>query len=181
MPTFINNFGMSIIDHILCTERCIDRMDGECFVGDTVKSDHMPLLLRTRLRKTIPLPPNTRAFKDYKRTDINLFQANIEQKIAETPIPVPNSIQNINRAVTALEQIIVEASEIATPQTTIRLDYQTLPKLIVEKIKYKRKLYRQYTQTHDPVLKTEWDRLNAQIKLQIKTTEKQNGLKPLWN
>ncbi|KAG5876890.1 hypothetical protein JTB14_003214 [Gonioctena quinquepunctata] len=32
MPTFINNFGMSIIDHILCTERCIDRMENVSWV-----------------------------------------------------------------------------------------------------------------------------------------------------
>ncbi|KAG5863861.1 hypothetical protein JTB14_031614 [Gonioctena quinquepunctata] len=64
MPTFLNHIGISIIDHILCTERCTGMMDGVYFIGDTVTSDHMPLLLRTKLRKSIPTGPETKTFRD---------------------------------------------------------------------------------------------------------------------
>ncbi|KAG5872698.1 hypothetical protein JTB14_026978 [Gonioctena quinquepunctata] len=116
MPTFLNHRGMSVIDHILCTEMCISMMDDECFIGDTVTSDHMPLLLRTKLRKSIQAFPSTKTYKDYKRTDIELFQAYINEKINEQPLPPLNSIQNINDAVAAIENIISEAAETATPQ-----------------------------------------------------------------
>ncbi|KAG5883787.1 hypothetical protein JTB14_036664 [Gonioctena quinquepunctata] len=87
MPTFLNHNGMSVIDHILCTERCTVMMNDECFIGDTVTSDHMPLLLRTRLRISIQAFPTPKAYKDYKRTDIELFQAYIKQKKKRTTTP----------------------------------------------------------------------------------------------
>ncbi|KAG5864277.1 hypothetical protein JTB14_021252 [Gonioctena quinquepunctata] len=143
-------------------------MDDVCFMGDTVTSDHMPLLLRTKLRKPIPTRPETKTFRDYKRTDIQLFQAQINEKINETQFPPLNSTENINSTVTAIENIILEASEASTPLSTININKQTLPKNIIEKIKSKRKLYRQYINSRDPALKTEWNRQNAQIRLLIK-------------
>ncbi|KAG5862246.1 hypothetical protein JTB14_025397 [Gonioctena quinquepunctata] len=170
MPTFLNHCGISVIDHILCTERCTSMMDDECFIGATVTSDHMPLLLQTKLRKSIQAFPTTKTFEDYKRTDIELFHANINDKTNEHPFSPLNSIQNINDTVTTIKFFISEAAETATPTSTIILNQQTLSKNIVEKIKNQKKIISTVHKHTRPCAKNRVESIKRTNKITNKTT-----------
>lgn len=66
-PTFLSHVGSSIIDHIVVTEDIIQHFGEHCYIGPTVTSDHMPLLVDCDLfqkRCTIPLYREIRSTKD---------------------------------------------------------------------------------------------------------------------
>ncbi|GLV42266.1 hypothetical protein CBL_03003 [Carabus blaptoides fortunei] len=58
----------------------------------------------------------------------------------------------------------MKAADAAIPLNTFYIDRRPLPPALVQLIKEKRRLYRQYNRTHDPHIKRYWIELNAIIR-----------------
>lgn len=172
-PTFVGHQGASIVDHILCTESQIQCFDDECFIGESITSDHVPLLVKTSLTNPIRPPPTTYTFRDFRKADWNLFQNHISINLPPVD-EIPNDPEAIDQTALQISTLISNAAEIAIPLTTINTSFRPLPQNILAKIREKRRLYRLYVRTRDPQAKTEWNRLNALVRL-MTTTHKQRA------
>ncbi|GLV38528.1 hypothetical protein CBL_05116 [Carabus blaptoides fortunei] len=71
---------------------------------------------------------------------------------------------HIDQAVNTLTQTIQEAIESSIPTKTIRIDRPPLPNALVQIIRKKRRVYRQFVRTRDPGIKLQWNRLNAVVR-----------------
>lgn len=161
-PTFFSHQGSSIIDHILISENLIQHFDNSSYIASSVSSDHLPLLTKSSLNCVIPPLTTSRTIRDLKNTNWTRFQNALTQKTST--LPNINSTQDIDTAIEELTNSILTTIEDIIPTKTINHKKPALPPYIVNIIKHKRRIYREYLTTRDPNIKTEWNRLNALIR-----------------
>lgn len=173
-PTLINHRGSSIIDHILITESLFRYFKNECHIGTTITSDHLPLLTELNIARP-KQPPLSTQILDIKNTNWEKFSLiisnNISQPIESTDTAV------IESQITEFTKTIQTAKQIATPTKIIHKHQNPLPAAIITLIKTKRRVYRAFCKNHDPSLKTEFNRLNAQIRRDINTYNQDKWIK----
>ena len=162
LPTFFNHSGSSIIDHILCSEQLYHFFGDDCFLGTSITSDHLPLLAKTSLSPPPPAPPAFIIKQDFSKTNWATFTASIQECL---PIDPPlSSPAHIDDAVSDLTSIIQNAVNISVPKKRIIVGQRPLPSHIIDMIREKRRIFRQYLRTRDPNLKTEFNRQSARIR-----------------
>ncbi|KAK9878329.1 hypothetical protein WA026_021344 [Henosepilachna vigintioctopunctata] len=161
-PTFINHNGISIPDHIILTPDLINHFDDQCFIGQTVTSDHLPLLIHSDLSSPPDPLPETITFRNIKNADWELFRDSISRSLPINP-PLQN-IEDLSHAIERFSGTITEAFQTAAPERTINLNRPPLPPFIVNLIKEKRRIYRHFLRTRDAAIKTEYNRLSATIR-----------------
>lgn len=170
-PTFVTSYGASIIDHIIVSSSLISRVDPACYVGPTVTSDHLPLLLKCDLFAPFSPPSHIISRPDWKHANWDLFKGLVEETLPPPPSFTPNTIED---CLSEFNSCIQEATAKAVPKRHINTQKPPLPPNIIALIKEKRKIYREFTRTHDPSVKKLWNRQNALIRrLTISHKEKQ--------
>lgn len=163
-PTFINYRGSSIVDHILITESLISLFNTECSIGTTITSDHLPLVTELNISRPKP-PPSTILIPNINKTNWPHF---IDYMTNKTKIPTESTDPaTIDTQIIDLTSTITNAQQIFTPSKIVHTLQNTLPNTLIQLIKHKRKIYRLFCRTRDPSLKTEFNRLNAQIRRDI--------------
>lgn len=165
MPTFVGNNGWSIVDHILCTGDVLATFDDNCRIGTTVTSDHMPLVVDTTVLAKPDPRPTAREIFDYRRANWALYHRLIEEG-SPPPITIPLPAY-IDTTVDLLTAAIQNARDKAVPVRTINLSRPALPPYILSLIREKRRIYRLYIKSKNPLLKTEFNRLSSLIRLKI--------------
>lgn len=165
-PTLLNHAGSSIIDHIIATENLAHKLENPAFLGTTVTSDHIPLCTRLfTTRQIIRSAPNKITIKDTKHANWNKFQAHLSDN--RMPITKTNNTRLIDKQVHNVTKNIQAAYDHAVPTKTLDINRRPLPRFIISDIKRKRHLYREFINHRDPLIKTEWNRLNAKIRRDI--------------
>lgn len=163
-PTFISFRGTSIPDHIITSENLLLFFEDSCTVGTTITSDHLPLLAQCTLAPPILPPAQQKTIPDYNKTDWTNFRRELESILPPRPQPI-NTSQDIDAAVESLTTSIQHTILNHIPTKIIHINRKPLPPNITRLIKHKRRVYRQFVRTHDPAVKTEWNRLNATVRL----------------
>ncbi|KAH0816580.1 hypothetical protein GEV33_006211 [Tenebrio molitor] len=98
---------------------------------------------------------------DYKKADWHKFRREISKTLPHiTPV---NSPAEIDEQINTFTHTLIDAKNTAIKTKTIPKNRDPLPARIVKAIKEKRKIFREYTRTRDPFLKTAHNRLNAII------------------
>jgi hypothetical protein len=154
----------SILDHIVISENLIPHVDPHTFIGTTVTSDHLPLVAQL-IRDTPPRTPQLIQIFDYKKADWHKFRREISKTLSHiTPVKSPTEI---DEQINTLTHTLIDAKNTAIKTKTIPKNRDPLPARIVKAIKEKRKIFREYTRTRNPFLKTAHNRLNAIIRRDI--------------
>lgn len=165
LPTFFNHIGASIIDHIICSEPLLPFFADECHLGTSITSDHLPLLVKAYFCPPPPPPPDFITRLDFKYAKWDLYATKIRDLLpAHATLSSPEDIES---ASATLSTSIKDAISLAIPTKRINISKRPLPNSIIEMIREKRRTYRQYLRTHDPALKTEYNRQSAKIRLSI--------------
>ncbi|XP_008201458.2 probable RNA-directed DNA polymerase from transposon BS [Tribolium castaneum] len=163
-PTLINHVGTSIVDHIIVTDNLTHITNTDSFIGTTVTSDHLPLVSNFTLQGPQPRPTHIPIF-DFNNTNWTDFQNYITNNLPHIDDTLdPNTIDT---QVTQLTQLIKQAQTLFVPIKHIPTNRKPLPPQILALIRVKRRIYREFVQTRSPVLKTVFNRLNAQIRRDI--------------
>ncbi|XP_072384499.1 uncharacterized protein [Diabrotica undecimpunctata] len=78
--TFLNANGTSIVDHIIVPGSVMHRFDDRCHIGDTITSDHLPILVNSDIMSP-QIPPPPRQIRDYRRANWpqNFITSNIPE------------------------------------------------------------------------------------------------------
>lgn len=174
LPTFIGARGTSIPDHILHTEDLSLLMDDNCSIGTTITSDHLPLVTNTTITNPPRPAPTSTTIRDFKNTNWTDFKNYITQNLHQHP--QLNTPHDIDTAVDDYTNTIQQAILTHVPTKRIHFERKPLPTEIVQLIKLKRQLYRLFNRNHDPLVKTQWNKLNATIRLKINKIKEQE-----WN
>lgn len=165
-PTFVGFNGMSIPDHLLFTEDITPFIaSNTAFVGTTVTSDHQPLLIKMSLGNSPPTFRGIRQIRDMRNADWNAFRLDITQ--ISTPFQQSVNHEEIDQQVSTFTDSISQAFNRHVPLKNIILGRKPLPPQIINLIRLKRSTLRQFQRSRDPATKTEWNRLNASVRLQI--------------
>ncbi|EFA13629.1 putative RNA-directed DNA polymerase from transposon X-element-like Protein [Tribolium castaneum] len=165
-PTHINHWeGYSIVDHILVTDSLSNRASDSANIGTTITSDHLPLVFDLSVSKPRTPTPEYIIIRDSKNTDWEKFRIILEKEIV--PLDPTTTPEEIERQVFYISELIQDAYLQCTPEKQIPLHKTPLPPEIVDKIRLKRQVYREYINTRDPDIKTQWNRLNATIRRDI--------------
>lgn len=163
-PTFINHQGSSIIDHIIISSSLTPLFSDEAELASSITSFHLPIVVSTSILNPPARRTGVRNFRDWKNARWDDFQTRMEELIREPP--EPRTTADIDDAVNLLSTAITTAIDECVPMKTIDIRRPPLPPFIVHLIHEKRRLYRQFVRTHDPNIKTQWNRLNAIVRRQ---------------
>ncbi|XP_031350558.1 uncharacterized protein LOC116176218 [Photinus pyralis] len=174
-PTFVSHNGTSIVDHIIFTEPLFRYIDANCFLGTTITSDHLPLLVRTNFSPPPALPPTVIYKKDFSRANWKVFAQHITENIQ--PHPSLETPQDVDSAVDTLTTTISDAVSIAVPTKPHHLYRQKLPDRILNLIREKRRVFRQYLRSRDAALKTQYNRLNSLIRRETTRLTEENWVR----
>ncbi|KXZ75594.1 hypothetical protein TcasGA2_TC031828 [Tribolium castaneum] len=114
----------------------------------------------------VPQPP-AQPFTIHKfaHADWEKFQNTITTNLPEAaPTVIP---QDINRQISDLTNRVISARDAAIPTAIIPKFRPSIPPDILGLIREKRRIFQQFLRTRDPFLKTQFNRLNAQIRRDI--------------
>lgn len=160
-PTFLSHLGSSIIDHILISDPLMPLFADECYIGQSITSDHIPVIVSCDLFYISHPPSTTKTLWDWNLADWSKFRLLIAQNVP----PAPNSLpEQIDATISALTTCIQNASAASVPSIEIDYSRPPLPRHIIRLIKDKRKIYRDFIRSRDPALKTLWNRQCAIIR-----------------
>ena len=110
----------------------------------------------------------------YHKADWQAINKNIDNEMKQHKIDHKSTHQEINQYITTLTNTINENINENVKKITIQPNKIGLPPFIRELIKEKRKTRKLYQQSRRQHYKTEYNRLNKQIKILIKQEHKRN-------
>jgi hypothetical protein len=121
------------------------------------------------------LPPELIQIFKYKNADWDKYRREIMRTVTRTtPANTPDEIE---AQINTFTNTMHSARDIVFKPTTIPKNRTPLPTRIVKLIKEKRKVYREFIQTRDPLLKTLFNKLNAQIRRDINRYREETWIK----
>ena len=135
----------------------LTKHDIQFLTGDDLGSDHLPIEISVDAQphKNIPTNPIT-----YKVTDREVFESSLEAALSSGEVPELTSTQDIDKCADIIVTAINTAVDKAIPTTKSgRPESQTVSEESLALIKEKRKLRRQHSQAHDPLVKTRINQL----------------------
>lgn len=156
--------GLSYLDHVIVTGDIFHLFPNSVSLGTTVTSDHMPIVTRCEILNPLNHAPFVHRYSDYRHADWPRFQRHIEDRLGEPPL---DSAEDIAAAAAHVAATIRDAKDVAIPVRSINPLRRPLPPFIVSLIREKRRILREYIRTHDPNVKTAWNRLNAIVRRNI--------------
>ena len=128
-----------------------------------LSSEHLPVIIDTTRRSSFQHPPHR---PDFRRNDWANFQIHLEDLV-----PFDSELHNemaIDTCVETFSGAVLEALEAITRKLRPRVDPRpSIPAGILDKIRLKNRLRRQWQITRDPALKAEANRLQRSVSLRL--------------
>ena len=138
--------------------------DIQFLIGDYLGSDHLTIeiAIDTPPHRNIHINPVRYKFN---QTDREVFKSTLEAALSSGDVPELKSTQDIDKYADFITTAISTAVDKGIPQSKSgRPESQPILDETLVLIKEKRKLRRQYSQAHDPLVKTGINQLHKEIK-----------------
>ena len=139
----------------------LTKHDIQFLIGDDLGSDHLPIEI------SIDVQPHRNTHIRYKfdQTDREVFESTLEAALSSGDISELKSTQDIDKYADFIVTAISTAVDKAIPTSKRgRPESQLVTDETLALIKEKRRLRRQYSQAHDPLVKTRINQLQKEIK-----------------
>ena len=139
----------------------LSKHDIQFLIGDDLGSDHLPIeiAIDTQPHRNIPV-----RYK-FNQTDREVFESTLEVALSSGDVPELKSTQDIDKHADFITTAISTAVDKAIlTSKSGRPESQPVSEETLPLIKEKRKLRRQYSQAHDPLVKTRINQLQKEIK-----------------
>ena len=152
----------------------LTKHDIQFLIGDDLGSDHLPIEITTDAQShrnihTTPLGTNLT-----RPTEV--FESTLEAALSLGDVPEPKSTQDTDKYADFVVTAISTAVDKAIPTSKSgRPESQPVSEESLALVKEKRRLRRQYSQVHDPLVKTRIYQLQKEIKDNFRI-ESQAGL-----
>ena len=154
--------------------------DIQFLIGDDLGSDHLPIEISIDAQHHRNIHTNPIRYK-FNQTEREVFQSTLEAALSSGDVPELKSSQDIDKyadfIITAVSTAVdkaISTSKSGGPES------QPVFKESLVLIKEKRRLSRQYSQAHDPLVKTRINQLQKEIKDNLRT-ESQASWKKFCN
>ena len=133
-------------------------------IGDDLGSDHLPIEISTDAQPHRNTHTNPIGYK-FDQTDREVFESTFEAALSSGDIPELKFTQNIDKYADFIATAISTAVDKAIPTSKSgRPESQPVLDETFTLIKEKHKIRRQYSQAHDPLVKTRINQLQKEIK-----------------
>ena len=155
----------------------LTKHDIQFLIGDDLGSNHLPIEI------SIDTQPHKNIYIRYKfnQTDREVLESTLEAALSSGDVPELKSTQDIDKYADFIITAISTAVDKAIPTSKGgRPESQPVSEESLALIKGKRRLRRQYSQAHDPLLKTRINQLQKEIKDNLRT-ELQAGWEKFCN
>ena len=142
----------------------LSKHDIQFLIGDDLGSDHLPIEI------AIDTPPHRNTHINpvrykFDQTDREVFESTLEAALSSGDVPELKSTQDIDKYAEFIATAISTAVDKAIPKSKSgRPESQPISDETLALIKEKRKLRRQYSQAHDPLVKMRINQLQKEIK-----------------
>ena len=142
----------------------LSKHDIQFLIGDDLGSDHLPIEI------AIDTPPHRNTHINpvrykFNQTDREVLESTLEVALSSGDVPELKSTQDIDKYVDFITTAISTAVDKAIPKSKSGCpESQPISDKTLPLIKEKRKLRRQYSQAHDPLVKTRINQLQIEIK-----------------
>ena len=140
----------------------LSKHDIQFLIGDDLGSDPIEIAIDTQPHRNIHINPVRYKFN---QTDREVFESTLEAALSSGDVPELKSTQDIGKYADFITTAISTAVDKAIPKSKSRRpESQPISDETLALLKEKRKLKRQYSQAHDPLVKTRINQLQKEIK-----------------
>ena len=149
----------------------LTKHDIQFLIDDDLGSDHLPIEISIDAQLHRNIHTNPIRYK-FNQTDREVFESTLEAALSSRDVLELKSTQDIDKYADFIITSISTAVDKAIPTSKSgRPESQPVSKESLAPIKEKRRLRRQYSQAHDPLVKTRINQLQKEIKdnLRIKS------------
>ena len=142
----------------------LTKHDIQFLIGDDLGSNHLPIEISVDAQPHRNTHTNPIRYK-FDQTDREVFESTLEAALSSGDIPELKSTQAIDKYADFIVTAISTAVDKAIPTSKSgRPESQSVSDETLALIKEKRRLRRQYSQAHDPLVKTRINQLQKEIK-----------------
>ena len=142
----------------------ITKHDIQFLIGDDLGSNHLPIEISIDTQPHRNTHTNPIRYK-FDQTDREVLKSTLEAALTSGDIPELKSTQDIDKYADFIVTAISTAVDKAIPTSKSgRPESQPVSDETLALIKEKRRLRRQYSQAHDPLVKTHINQLQKEIK-----------------
>ena len=146
----------------------LSKHDIQFLIGDDLGSDHLPIEIATDNQPHRNIHINPVRYK-VNQIDREMFESTLEAALSSGDVPELKSTQDIDQYADFITTAISTAVDKAIPTSESRRpESQPISDETLALIKEKRKLRWQYSQAHDPLVKTRINQLQKEIKYNLR-------------
>ena len=142
----------------------LSKHDIQFLIGDDLGSDHLPIKIAIDSQPLRNIHTNPIRYK-FNQTDREVFESTLEAALSSGDVPELKSTKDMDKyddfIITAIS---TEVDKAIPTSKSGRPESQPISEETVALIKEKRRLRRQYSQAHDPLVKTRINQLQKEIK-----------------
>ena len=143
----------------------LSKHDIQFLIGDDLGGDHLPIEIAIDTQPHRNRHINPVRYIKFNQTDREVFEPTLEAALNSGDVPELKSTQDIDKYADFITTAISTAVDKAIPTSQSgRPESQPISEETLALIKEKRKLRRQYSQVHDPLVKTRINQLQKEIK-----------------
>ena len=142
----------------------LSKHDIQFLIGDNLGSDHLPIEIAIDAQPHRNIHINPIRYK-FDQTDREVLESTLEAALSSGDVPKLKSTQDIDKYADFIITAISTAVDKAIPTSKSgRPESQPISEETLALIKEKHRLRRQYSQAHDPLVKTRINQLQKEIK-----------------
>src|SRR5215469_18775860 len=160
-----------LVDYVLVSKQLVGRVS-DCYVGECIGSDHLPVDLVMQLESNISTVPS-REIRSFAKCDWDLFAETLRESELSYSHGTMNSQADIDDRVCKISDSIVSAIDLACPKRKVKDFAFRLKPSTVSLIRLKRKLRRKAQKFDNPTLRTAYERIRRQVTATIRTERQQ--------
>ena len=141
----------------------LTKHDTQFLIGDELGSDHLPIEISMDTQPHRNIHTNPIRYK-FNQTDREVFESTLEAALSSGDVPELKSTQEIDKYADFIVTAISTAVDKALPTSkSLFPESQPVSEQSLVLIKEKRRLRRQHSQAHDPLVKTRINQLQKEI------------------
>ena len=142
----------------------LSKHDIQFLIGDDLGSDHLPIEIAIDAQPHRNIHINPVRYK-FNQTDREVVESTLEAALSSGDVPELKSTQDIDKYADFITTAIITAVDKAVPTSKSgHPESQPVSEETLALIQEKRKFRRQYSQAHDPLVKTRINQLQKEIK-----------------
>ena len=156
--------GSTDIQDIAFISPNLTKHDIQFLTGDNLNSDHLPIEISIDAQPHRNTHTNPIRYK-FDQTDREVFESTLEAALSSGDIPELKPTQDIDKYADFIVTAVSTAVDKAIPTSKSgRPESQPVSDETLALIKKKRRLRREYSQAHNPLVKTRINQLQKEIK-----------------